>query len=51
MIEHGLMKRPIHNTWDFTDDGREYLRAYPNVALWESGSVDGITSWKTDDEF
>ncbi len=43
MVEHHLIKRPIHNTWEITDDGRKYLEAYPNVSLWEIDGYKGNT--------
>jgi hypothetical protein len=46
MIEYGLMKRSVRNIWEITDAGREYLSAYPNVALWESGGAKGTTFTK-----
>ncbi len=42
MIEHGLMKRKqIHGIWEIDKAARDYLRAYPNVKLWETRDAKG----------
>jgi hypothetical protein len=54
MIDFGLLEpKVVTNVWEISKGGREYLRAYPNVRLWESSGARGISSFGVlnDDEF